>query len=549
MNPNASLTDNDIAHYAKALRFAAYTEVITGSFASANAPTRTGSATILSPYSLAPFYGYPHANNISVRYGKLLQALHGLSVDEVKSTISTRKRGGPVAVYDKHATEWGQYALDLVSANGGWNKFCAIQKFSDIMEPEKYRSPASVSRPMTAPVASRAIHLYNNRYIQVLATPVGVLWPLWFFADPEWREVVNKQIDSETPQSRIGPYIDHKSMIFIDINHSKGEFCNMPYPFSVADNALAEVAQHPRVSESQSLQQWETVDIDAIAESSAFCSSWSPPLLIPRRAQRPGERRVRSTHSLCTYISISGVCDIFPSVFISSSARETLSHQTLENRHPHERTLTAVYEKGTWGETAAQHLKLRFTDNRPDLVLSYFPRDLEWAHRQDYLRIDRESAYDLNVFTHEELDALFPSLIATHLQGSNALHNQAGMSLLIQDFARFLGKIEHIIGHLRPDPKDLPSTTNDTALCIRKSLNILYKTSEGAERLTSLWTAYLRGREGNVVRLPDRFLQKTLASITQRMLKVPDQPANECSWAILLLYTYFSSIFISTEVF
>ncbi|WP_309743151.1 hypothetical protein [Chamaesiphon sp. OTE_20_metabat_361] len=169
--------------------------------------------------------------------------------------------------YDDNIRQWGKYAKELVKDNGGWESFLAKNLLSDVAD-VKFPSIGVKTGEDRESLIQRILYLERDRYIQVLATTVVALWPIWFLKRTENIEFLRNITEREqkTKNFRVGKRLPTEEL-YIDVNPSIGKMQGLPYPFGFADTLLEEALsdEEKDIEESKlDRESWPPVAINLL---------------------------------------------------------------------------------------------------------------------------------------------------------------------------------------------------------------------------------------------------------------------------------------------
>lgn len=421
---------------------------------------------IKSVYDCRPFYGLDAPHNLQKRF-------HAMS--STASPTSDRKPPGRAAAkYDHRIKAWSRYAIDLVEANGGWKRFSALpglHKVRDIWpgsQPPSGHSEAVFADTRDSFV-QRIIALDRDRYIQILTSPVGVLWPLWAWQDNDVQELLRGLVRSESDAGRspnvrslkiaIGPLLKASDLdVFVDINTSAGQMQGLPFPFGFAADAVQSLGAGGDIDHAP----WTPELVDRV-DTSLEAEYWSPPLLLGRRGTiHPRRERNRSI----TLMTIAHPCDVFASVYVRRTRKNRQSPVCYEIKSWAEEPAQTLRDKGRFSACYALHrsdMAGDFADSSDtraldvngnsfhptdvDVVLSHFPADLLLGTNDAFKRFTEYELYNGWGEDAKHLRFILPSTV---LDSGWALVRQPKMEKLLIDLGKAILKVEAVFRELAP---------------------------------------------------------------------------------------------------
>jgi len=409
---------------------------------------------IHSLYETRVFLGMAAPHNVVLRFQNL-------------ATVSKKSsRREKESDYDQHILDWDAYARGLVAANGGWRSFFTRNKLSEVNDIDPASHPAGKSiRKASDPDSfiQRILALANDRYVQIVASPVAMLWPVWFLKDITRRNQFLKVCaylnNSNIP---VGPRLEEGSSagyLFLDVNVFVGQMQGLPYPFGFAEAKLGKV-----LTETHQGECWTPALVDRIAASLKRIR-WTPPLLFGGRADQWGEPGKEGENYPVELVQVSNPCPIFAGIYKSDGWNWPTSAASEEWKN-----LSVVIEKESWAAKAFNELEnvLRFKlkeltrqqlvdwqweeeKNRPHLVAYHFPADIRLQTEASYHRLTVAEIY-LNLLAHGHDYQL--AQVTTVLASGSLLARQSGMPELIITLGTYLRKIAAVCSHLRGGNQD-----------------------------------------------------------------------------------------------
>lgn len=402
-------------------------------------------------YELRPFYALEAPNNLAQRLANLAGILNASDAERrVTTNHSTSK-------YDEYIYQWGNYALNLVSLNGGWRRFLSVCKLTQLQD---YWPSASCAAPDVGSALDRdsfiqrVIALAKDKYIQVLTNPVGVMWPLWFLRDRNKWNLLSSIQNQESRAYRIGPSLSRQvfDSMYVEVNTQVGSLKDLPFPFGYADEALKRQGGPPpgRV--------WQMEHTKLVAQDLRE-QFWSPPLLFGTRPDLLSAPVEIPTNESVPMLKIAGPCPTFSSVHSSLTAigkpLADLRIYSIPNgwSAPLMTELRKLNPQGHFEVQQDTQHACKLPSPLPDLVLSHFPVDVPIEASGHYERLSTSQIYH---FSEHYANQLNYSLPATVLAGGMFLARQPFMPRLLQELSRILAKIEALFRQLSPVWENLP---------------------------------------------------------------------------------------------
>jgi hypothetical protein len=407
-----------------------------------------GESPLNSIYQCRSFYGLDAPNNLLQRLNKLLE----IAIDRNKTIEPEARRGKKDSKYDRYLEQWGDYALDLVAVNGGWESFSTKASLADVRDLWVGVQPPLIE--LTGAdrdsLIQRIIYLDSDRYIQIVTTAIGSLYPLWFFKSQARKELLDRIAIQDRGMKKALPKRD----LYIDVNTQIGQMAGLPYPFGVADEMLAycwdvdiqEVATHlPEAA-------WSPSAIQSIARELQN-EYWSPPLLFTMWGDEfPLPDDDKHNYSI-PFITLTQGGDKFGALY----QRIDASEKPLT-------ALTIGIEAQTYGEKILDRLEIekitipaQYICNRSqiltdrlelDTIASYFPIDLLLQVNPNYQQLTTANLYQRWGKIGDAFNYTCPQLV---LAGGMFLARQAKAIDLIIDLGLYLHNVELLIRNLRPE--------------------------------------------------------------------------------------------------
>ncbi len=407
-----------------------------------------GESPLNSIYQCRSFYGLDAPNNLLQRLNKLLD----LAIDRHKTIEPEARRGKKDSKYDRYLEQWGDYALQLVWLNGGWESFSTKTSLTEVKDLwSGVTSPrAELTGEDRDSLIQRIIYLDSDRYIQIVTTAIGSLYPLWFFKSQARKELLDLIAIQDRGMKKALPKRD----LYIDVNTQIGQMAGLPYPFGVADEMLAycwdvDVSEvHNRLPETA----WQPIAIQSIARELQN-EYWSPPLLFTMWGDEfPLPDDDKHNYSI-PLIALTQGGNQFGELYQQIA---TIDKPLTE--------LTIGIEASTYGEKileriAIQGVKTSAQQNCTrtqiltqeldfDLLASYFPVSLLLQINPQYRQLSTADLYQRWGKVGDAFNYNSPQLV---LAGGMFLARQAKAIDLVVDLASYLHTVELLIRSLRPE--------------------------------------------------------------------------------------------------
>jgi hypothetical protein len=425
-----------------------------------------GESPLNSIYQCRSFYGLDAPNNLLQRLNKLLD----MAIDRQKTIEPEARRGKKDSKYDRYVEQWGEYALQLVWLNGGWESFSSKTSLAEVEDLWSGIVPPAVkmSGDDRDSLIQRILYLDSDRYVQIVTTAIGQLYPLWFFRSQARKELLDRIAIEERCIKKSLPKRD----LYIDVNTQIGEMAGLPYPFGVADEMLAycwdvELAE---VENHLGETAWNPLAIKSIARELQN-EYWSPPLLFTMWGDEfpvPDDDKHNYPIPL---ISLTNGGDKFGEFYQRSSVEE----QPLS-------AMKIGIEADTYGENIVERLGLEGIDLHDrsnyqrqqllaeeldlDLIASYFPVSLLLQTKSHYQQLNTADIYQRWGNLGDAFNYPAPQLV---LAGGMFLTRQAKAIDLVIDVGLYLHTVELLIRTLRPEWESIERyfpqlTSNDVAV-------------------------------------------------------------------------------------
>jgi hypothetical protein len=407
-----------------------------------------GESPLNSIYQCRSFYSLDAPNNLLQRLNKLLD----MAIDKHKTIEPEARRGKKDSKYDRYLEQWGDYAIQLVALNGGWENFSSLERLAQIKDLWVGIQPPRVDLTGAdrESLIQRIIYLDTDRYVQVVTTAMGSLYPLWFFKSQARKDLLDRIASQDREIKKALPKRD----LYIDVNTQIGQMAGLPYPFGVADEMLAycwdveieQVASH--LGESA----WCPMAIKSIARELQN-EYWSPPLLFTMWGDEfPLPDDDKHNYSI-PLITLTQGGNKFGELY----QRIAIEAKPLTD-------LSIGIETDTYGEkildrldTAKIKIPNQYNLQRTqlltqaldvDLIASYFPISLSLHINPNYQQLSTADLYQKWGEVGDAFNYTSPQLV---LAGGMFLARQAKATDLIIDLATYLHTVELLIRTLRPE--------------------------------------------------------------------------------------------------
>ena len=407
-----------------------------------------GESPLNSIYQCRSFYGLDAPNNLLQRLNKLLDE----AIDKHKTIEPEARRGKKDSKYDRYLEQWGDYAIELVALNGGWDNFCSLESLDRIKD-----LWTGIEQPRTdltgadrESLIQRIIYLDTDRYVQVVTTAMGSLYPLWFFKSQQRKELLDRIANQNREIKKALPKRD----LYIDVNTQIGQMAGLPYPFGMADELLAYCwdVEIDKVSSHLGESAWCPLAIKLIARELQN-EYWSPPLLFTMWSDEfPLPDDDKHNYSIPLITLTQG----------GNKFGELYQRIALEPKPLNE--LSIGIETDTYGEkildrldTAKVNIPNQYNLKRTqilveeleiDLIASYFPISLSLQINPNYQQLSTADLYQKWGEVGDAFNYTSPQLV---LAGGMFLARQAKTTDLIIDLATYLHTVELLIRNLRPE--------------------------------------------------------------------------------------------------
>jgi hypothetical protein len=407
-----------------------------------------GESPLNSIYQCRSFYSLDAPNNLLQRLNKLLDQ----AIDKHKTIEPEARRGKKDSKYDRYLEQWGDYALQLVAFNGGWDNFSTLESLAQIKDVWVGIQPPQIGMTGADPesLIQRIIALDTDRYVQIITTAIGSSYPLWFFKSQARKQLLTQIAAQDRELKKALPKRD----LYIDINTQIGQMAGLPYPFGMADELLAYCwdIELEQVSSHLGESAWCPAAIKSIARELQN-EYWSPPLLFTMWGDEfllPDDDKHNYSIPLIT-LTQGG------NKFGELYQKNTIEEQALTD-------LSIGIEAHTYGEKIIERLetqKVRIPAQHNlkrtkimteqldiDLIASYFPVSLLLQIDPNYQQLSTVDLYQKWGKIGDAFNYTSPQLV---LAGGMFLARQAKATDLIIDLGIYLHTVELLIRNLRPE--------------------------------------------------------------------------------------------------
>jgi hypothetical protein len=415
-----------------------------------------GESPLNSIYQCRSFYGLDAPNNLLQRLNKLLD----MAIDRHKTIEPEARRGKKDSKYDRYLEQWGDYAIQLVALNGGWENFSSLENLAQIKDLWVGIQPprADLTGADRESLIQRIIYLDRDRYIQIVTTAIGSLYPLWFFKSQTRKELLDRIGSQDRGIKKALPARD----LYIDVNTQIGQMAGLPYPFGMADDLLAYCwdVEIEQVGSHLGESAWCPMAIKSIARELQN-EYWSPPLLFTMWGDEfPLPDDDKHNYSI-PLITLTQGGNKFGELYQRIAIKEQpLTELTIgiETDTYGEKILDALAERlGQRLDPAKINIPNQYNLKRTqilteqlniDLIASYFPISLSLQINPNYQQLSTADLYQKWGEVGDAFDYTCPQLV---LAGGMFLARQAKATDLIIDLATYLHTVELLIRNLRPE--------------------------------------------------------------------------------------------------
>jgi|GEM_PF-2517105 len=519
-----------------------------------------GESPLNSIYQCRSFYGLDAPNNLLSRLNKLLD----LAIDRHKTLEPEARRGKKDSKYDRYLEQWGDYAIQLVALNGGWDSFSSQESLAQIKDLWVGIHPSAVELTGVdrESLIQRIIHLDLDRYIQIVTTAIGSLYPLWFFKSQQRKELLDRIATQDREMKKALPKRD----LYIDVNTQIGQMAGLPYPFGVADELLAycwdvEIGQ---VENYLPETAWCPIAIQSIARELQN-EYWSPPLLLTMWGDEfPVPDDDKHNYSIPFIALTQGgnqFGELYQRIEIPITDRTTPLKSLAE--------MSIGIESHTYGEKILDRLEIQkiklgtqsnynrtqilTTQPEFDLVASYFPVSLSLQINPRYQQLSTADLYQNWGKIGDAFNYTCPQLV---LAGGLFLARQAKATDLIIDLGIYLRTVELLIRNLRPEWDSIEryftqlasndiTTKQAAAQSIREACQIVAKKSKLVK------SGDLVGANAIAEILSQVAVEMLMALIPTDATKYQEcvEQIDDWGWAKLLESVQSTSVYIACELF
>jgi hypothetical protein len=512
-----------------------------------------GESPLNSIYQCRSFYGLDAPNNLLQRLNKLLD----MAIDRHKTLEPEARRGKKDSKYDRYLEQWGDYAIELVALNGGWESFSNKTSLSEIKDLWVGIQPPQVNLTGAdrSSLIQKIIYLDTDRYIQIIATAIGSLYPLWFFKSQERKELLDRIATQDREMKKALPKRD----LYIDVNTQIGQMAGLPYPFGVADELLAYCwdVKIQQVSKHLGESAWCPIAIQSISRELQN-EYWSPPLLFTMWGDEFSLPDDDKHNYSIPFITLTQGGNKFGELYRKLAILSKPLADLKIGLEPH-----------TYGEKILDRLEIQQVKisevchyNRTqiltqqldsDLIASYFPVSLSLQVDANYQQLAIADLYREWGTVGDAFNYTSPQLV---LAGGLFLSRQAKATDLIIDLGIYLHTVELLIRNLRPEwdsieryfsqlaSNDL-TTKQAAAQSIREACQIVAKKSK-----------LVKGTDVVSANAISEILSQIAIEMLTALIPVDTARHQACveqiddwGWAKLLESVQSTSIYIACELF
>ncbi len=512
-----------------------------------------GESPLNSIYQCRSFYGLDAPNNLLQRLNKLLD----MAIDKHKTIEPEARRGKKDSKYDRYLEQWGDYALQLVSLNGGWEKFSSLESLAQIKDLWTGIQPPRVDLTGAdrESLIQRIIYLDTDRYVQVVTTAMGSLYPLWFFKSQERKELLDRIASQDREIKKALPKRD----LYIDVNTQIGQMAGLPYPFGMADDLLAYCwdVEIENVSSHLGESAWCPMAIKSIARELQN-EYWSPPLLFTMWGDEfslPDDDKHNYSIPLIT-LTQGG------NKFGELYQRIAIEAKPLTD-------LTIGIETDTYGEkildrldTAKIKIPNQYNLQRTqlltqeldiDLIASYFPISLSLHINPNYQQLSTADLYQKWGEVGDAFNYTSPQLV---LAGGMFLARQAKATDLIIDLATYLHTVELLIRTLRPEwdsiERYFPRLASNDVQQKQAAAQAIREACQAVAKKSKL----VKGGDAVAANAIAEILSAVAIEMLTALIPIDAEKHQECveqiddwGWAKLLESVQSTSVYIACELF
>jgi hypothetical protein len=512
-----------------------------------------GESPLNSIYQCRSFYGLDAPNNLLQRLNKLLD----LAIDKHRTIEPEARRGKKDSKYDRYLEQWGDYAIQLVALNGGWENFSSRENLSQIQDLWVGLQPprADLNGKDRDSFIQRVIYLDTDRYIQIVTTAIGSLYPLWFFKSQDRKELLDRIAIQDREMKKALPKRD----LYIDVNTQIGQMAGLPYPFGMADDLLAYCwdVEIEQVSSHLGESAWCPVAIKSIARELQN-EYWSPPLLFTMWGDEfPLPDDDKHNYSI-PFITLTQGGNKFGELY----QRATIKEKQLAD-------LSIGIETHTYGEKILDRLAAakinipnQYNLNRTqilteqleiDLIASYFPISLSLQVNSSYQQLSTANLYQKWGEVGDAFNYTSPQLV---LAGGMFLSRQAKATDLIIDLGTYLHTVELLIRNLRPEwdsiERYFPRLANNDVKEKQAAAQAIREACQAVAKKSKL----VKGGDLVGANAIAEILSQVSIEMLAVLIPVDAEKYQECveqiddwGWAKLFESVQFTSIYIACELF
>ena len=512
-----------------------------------------GESPLNSIYQCRSFYSLDAPNNLLQRLNKLLD----MAIDKHKTIEPEARRGKKDSKYDRYLEQWGDYALQLVALNGGWEQFSSIESLDQIKDLWVGIQPPrpDLTGADRESLIQKIIYLDTDRYVQIVTTVMGSLYPLWFFKSQARKELLDRIASQDREIKKALPKRD----LYIDVNTQIGQMAGLPYPFGVADELLAYCwdVEIDQVSSHLGESAWCPMAIKSIARELQN-EYWSPPLLFTMWGDEfplPDDDKHNYSIPLITLTQGGNKFgELYQQVAIEAKPLTDL---------------TIGIEADTYGEKILERLdsaKIKIPNQYNlkrtqilteqldiDLIASYFPISLSLQINPNYQQLRTTDLYQKWGEVGDAFNYTCPQLV---LAGGMFLARQAKAADLIIDLATYLHTVELLIRNLRPEwdsiERYFPRLASSDVQVKQAATEAIREACQAVAKKSKL----VKGGDVVGANAIAEILSQVAIDMLTALISVDAEKYPECmeqiddwGWAKLLESVQSTSIYIACELF
>jgi hypothetical protein len=411
-----------------------------------------GESPINSVYQCRSFYALDAPNNLLARLNKLLD----IAIDSDKTLEVEPRRGKKDSKYDRYLEQWGEYAIKLVWANGGWENFSNLISLTEVLDIWIGLNPPRdrITGDDRDSLIQRILYLDSDRYVQILTASMGILYPLWFFKSYDRKEILDRIAAQERGLKKALPKRD----LYIDVNTHIGTMAGLPYPFGVADELLSYCwdVELGQIQNYLVETAWSPIAMQAIARELQN-EYWSPPLLFTLWADEfPPPEDDKHNYPI-PLISLTQGDNKFGEIYQRQTTVDRPLNKLVMGIEPYTYADKIIERLSSRAESIASHHKYSRTEIltqqvTADIIATYFPLSLLLQVNPYYHQL---MSVDLYIKWSNGGDAFNYQAPPLVLAGGMFLARQAKMVDLIIDLGSYLHIVELLIRSLRPEWESL----------------------------------------------------------------------------------------------